>query len=99
MSSSTRMALASPLAIRTAAAAAALTLVVPTARAQGALIQGVVDAEWWATSGESTLLTRNANRGGMAGRLSLWTAVEPRRGFVVYAQGQLLGGPASVEAE
>jgi hypothetical protein len=98
--SQTPRTLVGALAIRLAATAAALGLAAtPEARAQGALFQGVIDAEWWATSGQSTLLTRNANRGGVSGRLSLWSAVEPRRGFVVYAQGQLLGGPVSDKGE
>lgn len=66
-------------------------------RAQGALLQGVVDAEWWAIGGHSTLLTRNGGVGGMAGRLTMWSAVEPGRGLLMYFQGQVEGGSAADE--
>jgi hypothetical protein len=67
-------------------------------RAQGILIQGIVDGEFWSTSSTSNLLTRGG--GGAAsglGRLELWGAYEPFSRLVIYGQGQFEGGPARGE--
>jgi hypothetical protein len=70
------------------------------ARAQGGvLVQGVVDAEVWATDSASPLLTRNAGRPSALARLGLWSAIEPRRGFVLFAQGEAEAGTARADSE
>jgi len=49
------------------------------------LLQGIADGEFWSTDTMSTFLRRNDGSPGVMGRLQLWGAVEPARGFVVYA--------------
>ena len=76
---------------------AAAILVLATARAQaqrGILLQGLLDAELWATDSGSRLLTRNDGRPAALGRLQLWGAAEPWRGFVLFAQTEVEGGAA-----
>lgn len=85
-----------------AAVAVAVAVFVPVrhARAQGGvLLQGIVDGEFWATDSVSRLLTRNGGHPGALGRLTMWTAVEPWSGIVLYAQGLVEGGPAQDEQE
>jgi hypothetical protein len=66
----------------------------PLARAQsGVLLQGVADVEGWSTTAHSNLLTRNAGRPAAIGRVQMWGAVEPLRGFMLYAQGEAQRGP------
>jgi len=78
---------------------AAFAVSVSTARvsAQGVLIQGIVDGEFWSTNATSNLLTRNVGRASGLGRIQMWGAYEPISRLVVYAQGQLEGGPARGE--
>jgi hypothetical protein len=69
------------------------------ARAQGGvMLQGIADAELWKTTRESLLLARRGGRLGTVERLQLWGAVEPVRGVVLYAQGQVETGSARTEA-
>jgi hypothetical protein len=80
---------------RIAMCLSALALVVATlspARAAHAqripiLLEGVGDGEFWTTTGNSNLLTRNGGRGSGLGRISLWGAVEPLPGFVLFGAG------------
>jgi hypothetical protein len=69
--------------------------------AQGArvLVQGIVDGEGWTTDTNSNLLTRNAGKAGVLGRVQMWGAVEAGRGFVFYVQGEAEQGGASGEEE
>ena len=68
------------------------------AAAQGTvLLQGLADAELWATDSGSTLLTRNHGRPGALGRLHLWGAAELGPRVVVYAAGTGEAGPARGE--
>ena len=69
------------------------------ARAQGILVQGIADVEVYATDARSPLLTRNDGRPAALGRLQLWSAWEPWRGVVAFAQGQLEGGPARADEQ
>ena len=67
-------------------------------RAQsGLLLQGIVDGEGWSTSNSSNLLTRNAGNAAGLARLTLWGAVEPFHGIVIYGEGSAEGGPARAE--
>lgn len=66
---------------------------------RGALLQGIVDVEMWATDSASRLLARNDGRPAALGRLQLWGAVEPWRGVVLFAQGQFEGGTARMDEE
>ncbi|HEY8174899.1 MAG TPA: hypothetical protein VIF32_04335, partial [Gemmatimonadaceae bacterium] len=59
------------------------------------LLQGIIDAEGWATDTNSNLLSRNAGKPAALGRLVLWGAIEPVRGLVLYANGQSELGAAS----
>jgi hypothetical protein len=59
------------------------------------LLQGIIDAEGWATDTNSNLLSRNAGKPAALGRLVLWGALEPVRGLVLYANGQSELGAAS----
>ena len=59
------------------------------------LLQGIVDAEAWATDTNSSLLTRNGGSPAALGRLHLWGAVEPRRGVVLYALFEAARGSAT----
>jgi hypothetical protein len=66
------------------------------------LLQGIVDAEVWATDTNSNLLSRNGGRTAVLGRAMLWSAIEPRRGFVLYALAeaeQSSGVDAEIEVE
>jgi len=87
--------------MRFATTLVAVTLVAaaPTrVRAQGAvLLQGIADGEFWTTNARSNLLTRNGGQPGGLGRLQLWGAVEPWRGLVAYAQGDVEAGSARYE--
>jgi hypothetical protein len=60
----------------------------------GVLVQGIAVAEAWSTDSGSNLLTRNHGRPSVLGRIQLWTAIEPWRGLVLYAQGEGEGGSA-----
>jgi hypothetical protein len=76
-------------------AAALVTFAVPTrAIAQlpiPVLIEGLTDWEFWSTTGNSNLLTRNAGRWEGVARGQLWGAVEPLPGLVFYGQGGVYG--------
>jgi hypothetical protein len=52
------------------------------------LLEGVGDGEFWSTTANSNLLTRNNGRGSGLGRLSMWGAVEPLPGLVFFAAGR-----------
>jgi len=80
-------------------AAMGLVAIAPgRARAQGPiLLQGILDGEFWTTNAKSNLLTRNQGQPAGLGRLQLWGAVEPWRGLVAYAQGNIEGGSARYE--
>ena len=88
--------------LRSWAASAALALGAAASSASGhplgaqggLLLQGIADAEFWATDTSSNLLTRNHGHPGGVGRLTLWSAVEPWSGVFVYAEGQAEGGNA-----
>jgi hypothetical protein len=81
------------LVLIAAAATAALPAVL---RAQTpVLLQGIVDAEAWATDTNSALLTRNGGSPAALGRLRLWGAMEPRRGLVLYALLETARGSAA----
>jgi hypothetical protein len=83
-----------------AIAIAVLATAPATVSAQGnLLVQGIGDAEFWASDTMSNLLTRNAGRPSGLARLQLWAAAEPWRGLVVYAQGQALVGSAKPAME
>lgn len=74
----------------------ALACLARPARAQErALVQGVLDLEGWSTDSRSALLARNDGRPAGLARLCVWSAVEPVNGFVVYAQGEVVGGSAA----
>jgi hypothetical protein len=71
-----------------AGALAPLVLRAPAARAQiPIMLEGVGDGEFWSTTANSNLLTRNGGRGSGLGRLSMWGAIEPLPGLVFYAAG------------
>ena len=70
---------------------------VRSVRAQGIMVQGIADGEFWSTNASSNLLTRAAGRPAGLGRLQLWGAFEPIPKLVVYGQVQLEGGPARGE--
>jgi hypothetical protein len=86
--------------VRSLTALAAACLLVARsvcAYAQGAppiLLQGVADLEAWSTTAHSNLLTRNDGNPAALGRVQLWGAIEPARGWVVYAQGKAQAGSA-----
>lgn len=52
----------------------------------GVLLQGVFDLELWKTNGQSALLARNDGRLGPVARGDVWTAVEPFRDIVAFAE-------------
>jgi hypothetical protein len=80
-------------------ALAVLALRASLAGAQGILIQGIADGEFWSTNASSNLLTRNLGRPAGLARLELWGAYEPIPKFVIYAQGEFEGGPARQQEE
>jgi hypothetical protein len=61
---------------------------------RGILLQGLFDAELWATDSGSRLLARNDGRPAALGRLQLWGAAEPWRGIVLFAQSDVEAGAA-----
>jgi hypothetical protein len=84
---------------RTASIVASLLVFARVAGAQGGvLLQGIVDAELWRTDSGSVLLTRNHGRPGLLGRVQLWTAAEPLTGLILYAHGEVEGGPGGKES-
>jgi hypothetical protein len=89
----------SPRSARRALTLAALLLLAaaPLAAQERVLVQGVLDVEGWATDSSSRLLARNDGRAAALGRLCVWSAVEPVTGLVLYAQGEVEGGPAAAE--
>ena len=86
-----------------AAALAALAIGVtaaPRAHAQGGvLLQGIFDAEGWATNAASNLLTRGDGRPAGLGRVTAWGAYEPFSRFVLYAEGEVESGSATHDRE
>jgi hypothetical protein len=64
----------------------------------GILVQGIADAEGWATKAGSNLLTRNSGRPGYVSRLDLWAAVEPWRRLVVFGATRIEHGTAMVDS-
>src|SRR5690349_10784233 len=88
--------------VNTAALLLLMALAPTVARAQrgaSVLVQGLADIEGWATDSASPLLTRNGGHPAALARLRLWSAVEPWRGFLLFAQGQLETGTARDDAE
>ena len=88
--------------VNTAALILLMALAPAAARAQGGasvLVQGLADVEGWATDSASPLLTRNGGHPAALARLRLWSALEPWRGFLLFAQGQLETGTARADAE
>src|SRR5437773_6151440 len=82
--------------LRVRLALAALLVGASSARPQTpVLLQGIVDAEGWATDTNSTFLARNAGRPSGLGRLLLWGAAEPLRNLVLHATGGMEIGAAS----
>jgi hypothetical protein len=79
------------------AASAAAPVQAQQYQAGGALLQGIVDGELWATNKASSLLTRNGGRPAGLLRTQLWGAYQPLGSLVFYAQGELEGGPARQE--
>jgi hypothetical protein len=65
----------------------------------GLLVQGVADAELWASDTLSNFLTRNAGKPGGLARLQLWAAAEPWRRLVLYGQVEVTGGSAKPAME
>src|SRR5438552_1735641 len=61
---------------------------------RGLLVQGIADAELWASDTSSNLLTRNAGHPGGLARLHLWAAAEPWRRVVLYGHVEAIGGAA-----
>lgn len=53
------------------------------------MLRGHLDAEYWDTDTSSNLLSRNGGRPAMAGRLTMWGAVEPVRRLVLYGLADL----------
>jgi hypothetical protein len=81
------------------AAFAAIVFVSAPLRAQIPFsLEGLLDGEFWSTTPYSNLLTRNNGQPGGVGRLQLWTALEPIPRLVLFAQGRVEGGRASVYA-
>jgi hypothetical protein len=68
-------------------------------RAGGILLQGIADAEGWSTDTSSNFLERNGGKPGAIGRLTLWSAVEPVRGFVLHGLVETEQGSATEEDE
>ncbi|HTE45444.1 MAG TPA: hypothetical protein VK636_09395 [Gemmatimonadaceae bacterium] len=100
MSAAPRTERALRLGVALAAAAGLLASGAPKARAQGGvLLQGIADLEAWSTNTTSNLLTRNAGKPGVVGRVQLTGAYEFARGWVVYAQGEAVGGDARAKSE
>ncbi len=78
------------------AACAFVALFAARAPAQrGLLLQGIFDAEGWASSATSNLLTRNRGNVAGLGRLQAWGAIEPLPSLVLYAQGEVEFGSGS----
>ncbi len=72
-----------------------MLVVATSAHAQGGvLLQGVLDVEGWKTDTMSTMLARNGGDPAALYRLRLWSAVEPMRGFFIFANGLAEGGNA-----
>lgn len=66
----------------------------PRAQAQGGfLFQGVTDLELWKTDSASALVARNNGHPGVAIHADLWTAFEPIRNLVLFAEGTVQAGP------
>lgn len=75
--------------------AASIALAATRAHAQvPILLEGVADGEFWSTTANSNLLTRNAGRASGLARVQLWGAIEPLPGLVFYGQGAIEGGRA-----
>ena len=55
------------------------------------LIEGLTDWEFWSTTRNSNLLTRNNGRWEGVARAQLWGAIEPLPGLVFYGQGEFAG--------
>lgn len=68
------------------------------AGAQGILVQGIADAEFWKTDSSSILLTRNSGKPGFLGRVHLWTAIGLGPHVVAYAAGTAEMGNARAES-
>jgi hypothetical protein len=71
---------------------AVATALVPASGQGGVMLQGIIDAEYWATDTNSNLLTRRSGAPAGLGRLTAWSAVEPRSGFVLFAAGSVERG-------
>jgi hypothetical protein len=67
----------------------------PAAAQHGLLLQGIFDAEGWATNTTSNLRTKNGGRAAGLVRLQGWGAIEPLPSIVLYAQGEVETGSAS----
>src|SRR5262245_14377079 len=80
---------------RAAPALAALLVARPARCDDWWLLQGLVDAEAWNTSGGSELLERNEDKPGSAGALRLSAGAQPLAGLQLFARGALEGGKAS----
>lgn len=65
----------------------------------GVLLQGILDAEGWSTSGTSNLLTRADGHPSGLGRLTAWGAYEPISKLVLYAEGEVETGNATRNRE
>ncbi|MDB4913340.1 MAG: hypothetical protein JWM95_984 [Gemmatimonadetes bacterium] len=64
------------------------------AEAQGGLLfQGVTDLELWKTDSASGLVARNNGHPGIAARADVWSAFEPIRNLVFFAEGTVQAGP------
>jgi hypothetical protein len=61
------------------------------------MLQGIVDGEFWSTNNSSSLLTRNGGRPAGLVRMQAWGAFQPTGSIVLYAQGEIEGGPARRE--
>ncbi len=63
------------------------------------VLQGIAETEAWASDSGSRLLTRNAGKPGVVGRLRVFTGLAPSRAFQVIALTELEGGNAYTRNE
>lgn len=71
----------------------------PAAHAQELVVQGIADAEFWATDAESRFLTRNDGHPAALGRVYAWASLRPTRTFSLFVLALAEGGEATVTQE
>ena len=77
----------------------ALIGLVSPAAAQDIAVQGVADAEFWATDAESMVLTRHQGHPAMLGRMLAWGSFRPIRSLNFFVLGGVEGGKATEEED